>query len=252
MPRSKRRDIALTAALANQEQLARLGRAVRDSRRRRRLTLRQLSDGAGVSASAISRMERGKGAGSTLDSWQRVATALGRPLRIELASETVDSTADAGHLAIQELLLRLGRQLGYVPAFEMASRPADPTRSIDVRWRDDRRRLLLLLEAWNTIGDIGAGARSFDRKLAEAEAFAIAIGVGRPHRVAGCWIVRSTIRNRALLARYPEVFAARFPGSSERWVRALTAGADPPAEAGLVWCDRDATRLFAWRRRPTG
>jgi len=249
MSRSKRRDIALAAALTNQEQLARLGRAARDARRRRRLTLRHLSDRAGVSASAISRMERGKGGGSTVDSWQRVATALGRPLRIDLAPETIDFTADAGHLAIQELLLGLGRQLGYVPAFEMASRPTDPARSIDVRWRHDQRRLLIVLEAWNTIGDIGAGARSFDRKLADVEAFAIAIGAGRPHRVAGCWVVRATTRNRALLARYPEVFAARFPGSSERWIRALTLGTAPPELSGLVWCDVGATRLFAWRRR---
>ena len=63
------------------------------------------------------------------------------------------------------------------------------------------------------------------------------------------WIVRSTRANRALIARYPEVFTARFPGSSAGWVRALTTGVDPLAEPGLVWCDVDANRLLAWRRR---
>ncbi len=66
---------------------------------------------------------------------------------------------------------------------------------------------------------------------------------------AGVWVVRAAARNRALVARYPEVFAARFPGSSARWVAALTHGTEPPPEPGLVWCDVGATRLFAWRRR---
>jgi hypothetical protein len=65
----------------------------------------------------------------------------------------------------------------------------------------------------------------------------------------GVWVVRATARNRALVARYPEVFAARFPGSSARWVAALTTGALPPSQPGLVWSDVGATRLFAWRRR---
>jgi hypothetical protein len=61
-------------------------------------------------------------------------------------------------------------------------------------------------------------------------------------------VVRATARNRALLARYPEVFAARFPGSSRQWVNAITTGAEPPAEPGLVWASVDGTRVYAWRR----
>jgi hypothetical protein len=61
-------------------------------------------------------------------------------------------------------------------------------------------------------------------------------------------VVRSTARNRAIVTRYPEIFAARFPGSSRDWVSALTTGAVPPAAPGLVWADPAATRIFAWRR----
>jgi hypothetical protein len=70
------------------------------------------------------------------------------------------------------------------------------------------------------------------------------------HRRRTMGVVRATARNRALLARYPEVFAARFPGSSARWVRALTTGEAPPGQPGLVWAIVDAARVFAWRRRP--
>lgn len=249
MARVRRAELSAEAVRRNREQLARLGAEVRASRLRRRLTQAQLGSRTGLGRMTVGRIERGEGGAATLDVWQRLAVALDRPLLVTLGADAQTEPADAGHLAIQELLLRLGRRLGYDAGFEAASRPADPARSIDGRWRHDGRRILLLLEAWNTIGDIGAGARSFTRKLAETEAYAIALGEGRPHRACGCWVVRSTLRNRALIGRYPEVFAARFPGSSERWVRALTEGTEPPSEPGLVWCDVAAKRLFAWRRR---
>ncbi len=212
------------------------------------MTQQRLAERVGLSRSAVSAMERGLGGGHTLDTWQRVAVALDTRLDIDLGRDPTEEPIDAGHLRIQELVLRLGRAAGYRGSFELPTRPADPSRSTDVGLRDDRRRRLTFVECWNTIGDLGAAARASTRKLAEAEAFAVAVGGERPHRVAGCWVVRATARNRALVRRYPEIFAARLPGSSLGWVRALILGEEPPAEPGLVWCDVGATRLFAWRR----
>ena len=65
--------------------------------------------------------------------------------------------------------------------------------------------------------------------------------------MATVWVVRATRRNRDLVARYPELFASRFTGSSRAWVQALTTGSAPPSDLGLVWCDVRATRLYAWR-----
>jgi hypothetical protein len=109
------------------------------------------------------------------------------------------------------------------------------------------RRRLILNECWNTIGDVGAAARSSSRKLAELQDLATARW-GTLAEVGLVWVVRATARNRALVARYPEVFASRFPGSSRRWLDALTTGAAPPGQPGLVWCDVGATRLYEWRR----
>lgn len=250
MVRVRRAEVVGEAGRRNAEQLARLGGEVRASRGRRRWTQVDLAMMAGVGEMTVSRIERGLGGTTMLDSWQRIGVALGRPFTCDLRADPEREPADAGHLAIQELMLKLGRGTGYDRTFEGAIKPADPARSIDVRLRSDRTRRLIVEELWNSIGDIGASARSFDRKVAETEAFAIALGDGRPYRVHGCWIVRATNRNRALLATYPEVFATKFPGSSEAWVRALTKGTDPPNEPGLVWCDIGATRLFAHRRRP--
>jgi transcriptional regulator with XRE-family HTH domain len=249
MTRRRRPELHVEAQRRNREQTARLGAAIRRSRRSRRMTQRQLGERVGLVQSTISLVERGLGGTLSLDAWQRIGLALDRPLRLELAADTLAEPVDDAHLRMQELVLRIGRRSGYATTFELATRPADPSRSTDVGLRNDRRRWLVLAECWNTFGDVGAAARSSARKQAEAEALAIALGEGRPHRVATVWVVRATARNRAIVARYPEVFASRFPGSSAAWVRALTSGGPPPDEPGLVWCDIAATRLFAWRRR---
>lgn len=111
--------------------------------------------------------------------------------------------------------------------------------------------MLIQVECWNTFGDLGAAVRSTHRKTAEAEAHAIATNVGdaRPYRVATVWVVRATAANRALLARFPNIIDASFPGSSRRWCRALVDGTEPPDEPGIVWFD-PARRELTEHRRP--
>jgi transcriptional regulator with XRE-family HTH domain len=249
MVRRRRPRLTSEATRRNLQHLIRLGDEVRSARRRRRLSQRALAARAGVGQATVSRLERGRGGGLTLDAWQRIALALGRDLEVRLSRGPIAEPADAGHLAVQELILRLAAKAGFHGRFEMATRPADPARSADIGLRDDHRRRLVLVEAWNTFADLGAAGRSTDRKVAEAEQLAVATGQGQPYSVHSCWVVRATARNRALVARYPAIFATRFPGSSLGWVRALTQGTEPPSQLGLVWCDVAASRLLAWRRR---
>lgn len=247
----RRTDLTVEAERRNREQLARTGAEVRVARRARNLTQAAVGARAGISRMSVSRLERGLGGGLTLDAWQRVSLAIGRPLLVRLQQPVDGETADAGHLAIQELVLRLGRGSGYRGLVELPTKPTEPWRSIDVALVDDARHRLIVAECWNSIGDVGAAARGSTRKQEEAEAIAAARwGVADPPGQVGLvWVVRATARNRALVARYPEVFAARFPGSSLGWVRALITGAPPPDEPGLVWSSLDGTRLFPWRRR---
>jgi transcriptional regulator with XRE-family HTH domain len=244
--------VRLEARRTLQPIMRREGAKVRAARRRRRWRQIDLGARIGLSQSAISAMERGQGGTLSVETWQLAALALGIPFDVQLRRDSQEEPADAGHLAIQELALRLGRTVGYARTFELATRSSDPARSTDVGLRDDRHRRLVRIECVNTFGDIGAAVRSSDRKDAEAGAYAIAIGHGQPYAVHTCWIVRATRRNRELLARYPEIFAARFPGSSLAWVRALTTASPPPVLPGLVWCDVKATRLIEWRRGPRG
>jgi transcriptional regulator with XRE-family HTH domain len=248
MPTRRRTRLAQDAVRANQEAQVRLGRGVRDARVRRRLTQKQLGARVGVSQSSVSRIERGRGGGLTLDAWQRIALALGIQLSISLHRDPVQEPADAGHLGLQELVLRLGRQAGYGRMVELQTRAPDSLRSIDVALAADVRRRLLVVECWNTFGDVGASIRVSNRKRAEADQYA-AGRWGSAGLAALVWVVRATARNRALVARYPELFAAAFPGSSRAWVEALTRGAEPPPQPGLVWASVDGQRVYAYRRR---
>lgn len=233
---------AVTAAIA-------LGRSLRAARVRRRLTQAALAEKAGISRARVGQLETGQGLTASVGTWFTLAEALELPFRLEFGRDPTEQPADAGHLAMQELVLRLARGAGYTGSFELPTRPADPSRSTDVRLLDRRHRRLVLVECWNSFGDLGGAARSSDRKRSETEAMSIALSPdGAALQVGVCWVIRDTRRNRYLLARYPRIIESRFPGSSAAWVRALTVGGPLPDQPGLVWSDLNASRLFARRR----
>jgi transcriptional regulator with XRE-family HTH domain len=246
MPRRRRPVLITEAERRWRERRARLGGDIRAARVRRKWTQAELARRAGVGRSAIGRAERGTGS-LDLEALERIAVALSVPLVIAFGRDPRDEIADAGHLAMQEFVIGLARRAGFTTAFELPTRPSEPWRSTDVALGDPARRVLIDAECWNTFGDVGASTRSSSRKLAELDQ--IAVGRWGPDaRAATVWVVRSTARNHALIARYPEVFATRFTGSSTAWVRALAEGGEVPTEPGLVWCDLATDRLHAWRR----
>ena len=228
-----------------QERRAKVGRDVRSMRLTRRWTQEELGERAGIGRMMVARIEAGTAA---LDAevLERIGAAFGVPVLLGFGRDPLDDVPDAGHLAMQELALRLGRRAGFEKQFELPTKPQNPRYSADCALADDRRKVAILEECWNSFGDIGAAARSSSRKAAELGEL-VAHRWGEEGRVSSVWIVRDTARNRSIVARYPEVFRSRFPGFSAAWVRALTAGGAVPTEAGLVWCDLKATRIFAWR-----
>ncbi len=219
------------------------------ARCRRRLTQSDLAGQVGISRSRLAEIEAGHGGGAPLQVWLALAEALGRYLHFEFARDPQQAPADAGHLQMQELVLRLATAAGWEAQFEAPSRAWGSERSIDCRLLDRTGRRLVIGECWNTFGDLGAATRSSTNKLRDAHEKAEAsAGDGAPYKVGLVWIVRDTAANRALRNRYEHIFASRFPGSSAQWVKALTGGAPQPDGPGLVWCDLHATRLFAHRR----
>src|SRR4051794_12399947 len=94
----------------------------------------------------IGRLERGVGA-VDLDGLIRISVACDQPLTVSFGRDRLEAPADARHLAIQELVLRLGRAAAFQASFELPIKPAEPWRSADVVLTDDaastrRRRVL--------------------------------------------------------------------------------------------------------------
>lgn len=243
--RVRRTDDAVAGQVEATRLVATLGQQVRSARRSARVTLLALAKRVGISAARLSEIERGLGGGAPIATWVSIGIALERPLSIALTRPLREprGPADAGHLEIQEFVLGLAHASGRHGTFELPTRPTDPARSTDVGIRDPRHRVRILAECWNTFGDLGAAARGTHRKAAEAAA------TWPDDRIATVWVVRATAANRRLLARYPHILAASFPGSSRAWVRALASGdRRPPAEPGIVWYDHATGRLSEHRR----
>jgi transcriptional regulator with XRE-family HTH domain len=243
-----RRTRAGAAVTGGRETLAiaaTLGGIVREARRSRRWTLSEVARRIGISVARLSEIERGLGARAPLETWVALGVALERPLAVSLSKPLAAARVGLGdgHLEIQEHILRLARETGRQGTFELPTRPADPSRSTDVGIRDARLHVRILVECWNSIGDLGGAVRATRRKETEATA------TWPDDRIATVWVVRDTAANRTLLARYPSIVDAAFPGSSRRWVRVLTQGdVPPPDEPGLVWFDPTTATIREHRR----
>jgi transcriptional regulator with XRE-family HTH domain len=222
---------------------ATLGGVARAARKARRSTLGTLAPKLGISKTRLSEIERGLGTRVPLETWVALGVALERPLAISFSRPLTPAigTSDAGHLEIQEHVLGLARATGRPGAFELPTRPDDPSRSTDVGIRDPGNAARILVECWNTFGDLGAAIRATRRKEHEAAA------TWPEDRIAVVWVVRASAANRALLARFPTIIDAAFPGSSRAWVKALSIGGSPPTDPGIVWFDPGTGRLIERR-----
>ena len=224
-----------------------LGADLRGSRRRAGLTQQQVGDRVGVKRARIGEIERGNGASAPLALWVRLGKAVDRPFAAGFSRDLREAPepADAGHLAAQELLLMFARRAGRAGEFELPTRPSASAGVVDVAIRDDTQRVLILVEIWNRLSDLGAASRSTSRKIGEVEAAILP----RTYRLASCWLLVDNAANRAIVRRFPEIVRARFPGSSLNWVRALAEGSNPPSSAGIAWIDPRSGTITELRLR---
>jgi transcriptional regulator with XRE-family HTH domain len=241
---SRRRRAARSIGVREANAIAgNLGRDLRRTRIRRRLTQAQLGDRVAVSQAEISALEAGRGARTPIETWVALGIALDRPIAIAFSRDVADPIpSDGGHLEAQEIALRLTGAAGWRGRSEVASDPREPRHATDIVL-DGRHARMVLVEIWNRIDDLGAAVRSSDRKLADARR-AAEPGLS----VGSCWLFVDTAANRQIVRRYPSLLRSRFPGSSAGWVRALTTGSPPPAAPGMAWIDVRAGRLRELRR----
>ncbi|HEX9044732.1 MAG TPA: helix-turn-helix transcriptional regulator [Candidatus Limnocylindrales bacterium] len=221
----------------------RLGIALREARRSRRLRQVDVAEAAGISQSYVSRMERGHGTAASVTTWASVGEAVG--LRLAAFFEDAPGATrprDYEHLKRQELVIRTAKPGGWLAMPEM---PVDPnavrSRSVDVALR--RIDEIAVIEVWDLLDDVGAALRGLDAKVA---------AVARAHpgaTVRGVIILRRTTRNRQLVREFSALFAAKLPADAGSVLRAFT---DPrtclPRADALLWSDVAGERLIAPRR----
>ena len=130
----KRRGSAVMEAVRRwQERRAKVGRDVRSMRLTRRWTQEELGERAGIGRMMVARIEAGTAA---LDAevLERIGAAFGVPVLLGFGRDPLDDVPDAGHLAMQELALRLGRRAGFEKQFELPTKPQNPRTPRIARW----------------------------------------------------------------------------------------------------------------------
>ena len=230
----------------------RLGVALRDARETAAIPQAEVAARSGVSQPRISELERGLGAGASLETWAVAAAAVGEQLvgYFEHAPGA-ERPRDIEHVRRQNAVIEAARRGGWTAHPELAiDTDVVRSRSIDVALVRAATHEAVVVEIWDWFDDVGASLRGLDGKKTALQArLTEADG---PWRVGGLYVIRATRRNRSLVAELGAVFAARFPGSSSAWLRALTdEGAREPMPAldAYVWSNTDG-RLRAVRRPP--
>lgn len=241
------------------ELMAKLGSAIRDARRRAGLSQSELAAHAGVVQGTISAIELGRTATVSLLVLVRVASACGDEVHayLERASGT-DEPRDIAHVRAQSLIVDLATPGGWRATPEARiDGMADRSRSIDVLLERSRPREateVAVIEVIDWLADLGAALRDWDRRLARVEERTIATRTREGDsstlvpRVSGCWVIRATKRNRALVSELRALFRARFTGSSRAWLAALETGSPMPVDPALLWINVKGDRI--WPARP--
>ena len=109
--RARRSTTAEEAARRSRERRARLGGQIRAVRLRRGWSQATVALRAGLGRQIIGRAERAIGP-IDVETLERIAVTLDVPLILDFGPDREAGVKDAGHLAMQELILRLARAAG--------------------------------------------------------------------------------------------------------------------------------------------
>lgn len=152
----------------------RLGLSFRALRRRRHWTQDQLGRGAGLSDSAISRVERGGADRLSVRALSRIADHLGARLTLHVMwqGEDLDRLLDRDHAHLVDAMIRRLEVAGWTAIPETTFRIGPERGSIDVFARHPVGHQLLVVEVKSVVPDIRAMLSSLDRKARLAPSIA--------------------------------------------------------------------------------
>jgi transcriptional regulator with XRE-family HTH domain len=208
-----------------------LSRAVRFLRRRRAWRQRDLGDRAGVSREMVSRVERGAIEAMTVRSLDRVATALGATLHVELRwhGEQLDRLMDAAHAALQEGVVRALRTASWLSEVEVSFNWYGDRGRCDAVAFHSGTRTLLIVEAKTRLGDVQDLLGRLDVKVRLGRQIARQLGWPEPAHVIPCLVIAEGRSARRIVATHAALFA-RFTHRGRRAHRWL---ADPDSHESV-------------------
>ncbi len=202
----------------------RFGLSLRALRRRRGWTQARLAEAAGISQTAISRIERGRGDRLTVRTLALVLAALGARVSVRVMShgEDVDRLLDAGHAEIVERVSRILRRRGWEVAPEVTFNVYGERGSIDILATHRQTGALLVVEVKSTVPDVQATLAGIDRKTRLAKS--VARERGWPaHSISRWLVVPGDKTSRRRIERHADTFSAALPGRTvemRRWCAA--------------------------------
>lgn len=144
----------------------RFGLSARALRRRRGWSQVRLGREAGLSASAISRIERGLAARYSVRALTRVSEALGARLTVRLLwqGEELDRLLDADHARLVDWTLQRLTSRGWTAVPEVTFRSGLERGSIDVLAWHPAAKGLLVIEVKSAMPDVQGALAGIDRK----------------------------------------------------------------------------------------
>ena len=206
----------------------RIGLQVRALRRRARLTQAELGSRARLSASAISRVERGRADRVSPRALERLVTALGARLLVSIQwqGEALDRLLDSEHAKLVDWAIGWLRSQAWEASPEVTFQVGYERGSIDILARHPSGALLVV-EVKSTIPDAQATLMALDRKVRLARVVAADRGWRPVTAVSRLLIVPDDRTARRRVAALEATFAAAVPARSwavKRWVGTPEAG----------------------------
>jgi transcriptional regulator with XRE-family HTH domain len=226
----------------------RLGRSARTPRHRLGWRQEDLARRAGVSQTAVSRVERGLIGGVSVDALESLVLALGGELDVRLRwrGEELDRLLDGTHAAIGEAVVSILTGLGWECRVEATFDIRGERGVVDVLGWHPASGRLLIVESKSVVPDLQSMLSSLDRKLRLGREIAAQHG-WRTTGIARSIVLAGTMANRARVYRFGATLKAVLPQDGRELRRWL---ADPKGTSpAALWFMTDMRVMTAVKRR---
>lgn len=203
---------------------SRTGRVLRAIRLHLRFSQQAVAEKAGISQSVYSRAERGEFGGMTVDSLDRIVSALGATLIIDIGYRggLGDRLVDAAHAALVDLVVRVLDRTGWHVELEFGFNVFGERGSVDVLAWDAATRTLLIIEVKSRLLDLQDMLVALARKLRLVPDLAREERGWDAVQVARLVVTYASTENKSVIAKHPALFSTALPARGvniRSWLR---------------------------------